>query len=411
MHRGPLCYTLHCAVALVLLAAVPAASPGVAAASLSAASPTAEGTPGVAAVTALAPTLDPTIAAARTAEATTYPIPDAEFAEQMLPRLQAAYDREASAEELRQTALAFAREFFRAEPAQVFVCGAQGPVVVNARPAEGYPNYIFTYLFWPDENEGMQWQAFNRFTEPTLSLILHAPPESAYVIGEPKWEMHMVAGGGILGQDHGGAFYLLRVEEGAWRVVWDYTEAVEAGLWATRGSRARLDMPTDSIVLLGAVPANDCEPAFFNETIHRAVQRQFLSLWERLDDEYVRTAGQIVESPMTGLTEFMVALTGGRLDRAAQRVTAESVIGEAQAQGLDRLVAGQWMVMAVSMPRLGRQTLYLAPADDRRSDEWHYGVSMVYTDGRWLVAKVQADPPRPTPVPTETPSPRVTPAG
>ncbi|MHB0877990.1 MAG: hypothetical protein ACYC5O_18300 [Anaerolineae bacterium] len=403
MRRGMLRYVPVFAAILLLVAAGPLVTPT---ASAGPSAATAVSTTATAAA-AGQPSPAPPVASA-TAEP--YPTPDLDFPDQLAPRLQAAFRRGASAEELQEVASSFARDYFRVYQGEVFACGDRGPVVVNAMPPEGHPWYTFTYLFWQDSEGEVQYQALDRDGSGDLGMAISHPPQSAYVTGGDRPEMSIVAGGPFLGQDDGGAFYLLRLEDGAWRVVWDYSDAVEAGLWATRYARAWL-VDGDTLVLRGAVPPAESVARFFDETIHHAYQQEFLSLWERRGDEYVRVAGQVIESPMHALTEFMVALTQGELGQAAERATEPGVVDEALAQEWDSIVGADVMAWSELWRPVDEQTLVFGPKEYWGGIlEPPYHARMVFRDGRWLVAEVWSVPletrrPTVTPEPTATATP------
>lgn len=415
MRRGMLWCLPVVAGVLLLAATLAPAAPRVLAAGASATAATgaAPGTPtpatplsdqaGTATSTAWRP--DPTVAAKLTATATAYLTPDGAFVAKLVPQLQAAFDRGASQDELVQVTLDTMKGRYRAFGGDVFTLSDRGPIVVHGYWQDGGEWFFTMYLFWRADDGTVGYQSFDQ-SYSLLGSAFFCPPEAMWISHGPNPEIGMVVCPGVMGQDWGGGYYLLRLEGGAWRLVWDYTRAQHAGLWATRLARAYI-MPGDAVLLLGAVPEADAVPRFFNESEHHAEQQEFLSLWRRAGDEYVRVSGQLVETPMTALTEFMLGLHEEGQAAALARAADPEVVDRALAKGWGTLIGSSLMAWSEDWSTGVEQTLVFGPPDTWGNlYEAPYRADLVLRDGRWLVAAVEAVRPgtlRPfTPEPTGT---------
>jgi hypothetical protein len=384
--------------------ATPQASPASAHATL----PPASGTP--ASATPLPFSLEPTLAAALTATAIAYPTPDAEFAARLRPLLEAAYAAGASRDELVQVTLDAMAGRYRAIGGDVFALSDWGPIVVHGYWQEGGEWFLSEFLFWLDSDGHASSQSLDRAADRDLTMALVCPPQDARVGGLSTPEIQVVPCGAAMGQDWGGGYYLLRLENGAWRVVWSYEDAVRVGQWATRRAQVQFVDGMDAVLLVGALPEAESVPRFFDETTHHAAQQTFVSLWQRVGDAYVRVSGQIVETPMRAMTEFMAGLKQGDQAPALARAADASIVGEALAKGWGTLIGSSLMAWPADGQREGaiEQTLEFGPPDTwGGAYRAPYRVQLVMRDGRWLVAGVENIRPG-TPRPAATPELTVT---
>ena len=222
------------------------------------------------------PNAPPSVSATPVAHAT----PDAGFARALAPQLQGSYRSGASDDEVVALASAAVRRYFGVEPGRVYAAGGGALLLVTAYPKVGETWTYVSYLFWRDSAGSVQFQAIdpNLDQSRTVGWLFAMPPQELRMSLWPAPEMAVIPNNGLMGQDYGGGFALLRLEHGMWRVTWSYQEAAGAGLWGTRGAEARFVGIAPDVMLLGSVPEAEPAPRFFNESLHHAYQQQFMSL-------------------------------------------------------------------------------------------------------------------------------------
>ncbi|MHB0877896.1 MAG: META domain-containing protein [Anaerolineae bacterium] len=351
-------------------------------------------------------TATPTPTATEPASVPTYalPTPDAAFATALAEHLAAFYARDASAEDLQEAANVFATGYYGSAPRYAYVSEGAAPVLITAPvvPGEPGPQYV-PYFCWPDADAGALCQGWPQ-QSPLWHFLTYQPTRVRVVQAGSTLEMGLITG--PLGNTSQFSYALLRLSGGAWTAVWTPADDEDSRRWLTDlgGDVRFLGEGLDSLQLCGRLPGDVPVARFFYEDWRFAVHQDYLSRWQRQGDAYVRVHGEVVESPVTALTQFMLALTQGDLDAARERASRPAVLGEAAALGLDRLIPQQWAAM-----REGSRNgvLLLRDLGDHQNTGPAYRVILVKPSGRWLVDGVEylltpSPTPRP-PLPTATP--------
>lgn len=372
------------AIALLLAAscAADACVPLPAAATIVAALPTAATTPLATPAAARPSTAEPTRVPTRA-----LPTPDPAFAEALADGLAPLYARDASARDLEQAASTLAREFYDASPLYAYASeGAMPLTFVAPIVTRGETRPYAPCVCWPSDGAAhcQCWPQDSLLG----ALLLNQPTQARVVTTSRTTEMGLISG--PVGNSGEHSYLLLRLEGAAWSIVWHSAEDETRFRWLTDlgGGVRFLDAGLDCLEVRGRLP-NDVPVARFFLEWRFSVWQEYVSVWQRRGDTYVRISGEIVESPMKALSEFMMALTRGDAGAAARRTSNQAVLGEAAAIGLDRLLPQHW---AAVRDQLDDGALLLRELGNEAGVAPVYRVVLRKPHDLWLVAAVERLP-------------------
>lgn len=271
--------------------------------------------------------------------------------------------------------------------AQVLVAGkAVRLLIVSTLPDPDRPFYSEPYFFWPNQDQTVSYQIW-KAGEGYPADALQNPPMTAFIRDRNgRWEMDLIPQ--PIGSTADAIYILLRLENGQWREIWNSDMTQE---WA--GAYGRVEFVgrgSDTLRLFGPSPPDVPAPHFFIED--GLYERQkFVSDWQRQDDEYVRVSGQVIDSPLTALTEFILALNEGDGQKAQERVTNPDVIQHALRLDLDKLVPGEW-VTTRPLDADSSNVLQLGH-NIENGVVWKYQATFTLQEGgRWLLENIDKIP-------------------
>lgn len=306
---------------------------------------------------------------------------DSIFAQAVVDALRELYSRgDASNSEIRSKA-AFVAAKYQVAVNFIHVSEGDAPVLILAIfPDPARPFYSTPYFFWQDTNHTISYQVWQP-GEPLFDLLQNSP-EAVRVQGRGG-QLEM----GLISQPFGATsdivYFLLRQKDNRWRIVWSPLDLMHTGEWMTSAGRITFaGNGLDLLELRGPIPQDVLVPRFFFEFgIYE--RQQYDSLWQRQDDRYVRISGLVIDSPLTALTELIIAMKDHDVQRAQDRVSDPKVIERVLQLNLDDLSPGEWvatkLAKTTSIPQL--QIGRLAPSGIL----FKYTVSFMQKDGRWLV--------------------------
>ncbi|MCL4488157.1 MAG: hypothetical protein M1570_08510 [Chloroflexi bacterium] len=261
-------------------------------------------------------------------------------------------------------------------------------LIVSIYPDAAQPFYSIPYFFWLDPDGTVSYQLWTRNPGDPVFNSLQSPPIAAGV-QESNGQLEM----GLLplpvDATADAEYLLLQLEDDRWQVVWSSTKPEATGQWAgSAGEATFVDGSVDAIRLRGPIPRDVPAARIFLES-GTFEKQQYESLWERQGDSYARSYGRIIDSPLTALTELVIALRGHDLQQAQNRVTDGQVTDQALRLGLDKLVPDEWGA-ARPVQRDTGDTLHIGHITPN-GFAWQYRATFVQRDDRWLVKSLETD--------------------
>ena len=317
------------------------------------------------------------------------PTPDVELAQAMGDALRQAYESRSSTDELLEVANDAVGRYGGVKVRYALVTeGDLGLVIMSVVPLlprqRDFP--YMPYFFWRGEDGAVQYQSWSE--EPYRYFFESAPMSARVVRRDGQAEMGLMpAPWGSTGES---SYWLLRLEDGNWQQVWSSGCAEQARQWVgDRGGQVYfVGEGIDTLALRSPLPDDVGAARFFMEW--RTEKQEYLSLWQRQVDAYARVFGQVLESRMTALTEFMLALTAHDLERAGQRMAVPEVLQQAREVGLDQLRPDEWSVVAGYSESSSAPSLLLLHQTNQGLESPRYRIIFEYLRGRWLIENIEA---------------------
>lgn len=101
----------------------------------------------------------------------------------------------------------------------------------------------------------------------------------------------------------------------------------------------------------------------------------------------MRVLGNVIDSPLTALTELVTSLKNRDTIGANHRVTDPQVVEQSLQLGLDQLKPDEWA--AVTPPNADLGNVLRLGHLSQGVMMWKYEITFLQKDGRWLVEKVE----------------------
>ncbi|MEX0785524.1 MAG: hypothetical protein WD939_02695 [Dehalococcoidia bacterium] len=184
-------------------------------------------------------------------------------------------------------------------------------------------------------------------------------------------------------------FALLRLEEDAWRVVWDSGADED---W--RGSHGRVEFPSGDTSEL-VVRSDSWVDGYdeLSDVLHESnsgPHRYFVDTWQRDGDDYVRVSAQALPAPYATLVEFLHALSVGDESGALERVTDDELVSVARGVGMDAAPGNYWTAICEDGLACGEaEPITFDPT--RYHGEPPVAVYFEERDGQWLISDIRRD--------------------
>lgn len=261
-------------------------------------------------------------------------------------------------------------------------------LIVSIYPDVAQPFYSIPYFFWVNPDGTVSYQLWTRDPGDLLFNSLQNPPVAAGV-QERNGQLEMGLIPLPVNATSDAEYLLLRLVDRRWQVEWASFEPEAMGQWAGSGGNVSfVDGSLDAVRLRGPIPRDVSSARIFFEfgTFER---QQFESLWQRRGDSYARSSGHIIDSPLTALTELVVALRDRDLPQAQKRVTDPQVTEQAIRLGLDKLVPDGWGASS-PIQQDSTEIMHIAQITPN-GVVWQYKVTFVQQGIRWLVTSLETD--------------------
>ncbi|MBI3943205.1 MAG: hypothetical protein HY326_09350 [Chloroflexi bacterium] len=249
-----------------------------------------------------------------------------------------------------------------------------------------------SYLLWQSQG-GIRYQQLDEMVQDANGKretgVLSAPPRHLLAAPGAQGTEIFIAADTMYNRAWAQAWLLRLSPEGqALQLVWHSRQAGQSWEGSDGGVNPVGDT-FDRFKLVGGIPADfpDASRVFSEQDVF--TKQRMESVWERVGDSYMRLTGRVLPTPLTTLSDFILAIRQKDMDRAAGLVVSPALIDLALKEGWDRPIPANRLIASGGYGDQIDQPIQFWEGGTLSDATFKYRVAFLQHGDRWLIASIE----------------------